>query len=239
MVAHRTIIVDMNKGKPILCYAMPSEVKPILDRVETLFEESYGQAKLYDCRYEGKSFYILAAGIGKVAAGASLAATLCQKDVTHVFNIGVGGSIDATRAPSRTAVIGSRYAQHDVDTSAIGDPVGLISGIYLTYLPSDEEGQKKLIKACEKFGVPYNVGTIASGDLFVSKAEERKRIKTLFDAVSCDMETAAFAQVAYTYGKPFNGLRMISDAESAGEYEKNIPYCTEMATDIALEMLLS
>lgn len=225
------------KSKPILCYAMEKEAQPILSRAEILSKDRIGQATLCDCRYGKIEFMVLVTGMGKVAAGSSLAAALCKKEVTHVFNIGVGGSIDAKKAPTKTAVIGSRYAQHDMDTSPIGDPVGFISGINLIYLPSDPQGIELLKKACAKFDVKYTLGTIASGDIFICENEQRARIKNLFDAVSCDMETAAFAQVAYAFGVPFNGLRMISDAESAGEYELNLPYCNELAADIALELL--
>lgn len=225
------------KPRPILCYAMEKEARPILSRVEVLSKERMGQAIICDCRHGEIEFIVLITGMGKVAAGSSLAAALCKKEVTHVFNIGVGGSIDAQKAPIKTAVIGSRYVQHDMDTSPIGDPVGFISGIDIIYLPSDPKGIELLEKSCGKFSVKYALGTIASGDIFVDSNDQRERIKSLFDGVSCDMETAAFAQVAYAFGVPFNGLRMISDAENAGEYEKNLPYCNELAADIALELL--
>ncbi|MCR5490664.1 MAG: 5'-methylthioadenosine/S-adenosylhomocysteine nucleosidase [Bacilli bacterium] len=223
--------------KLLFCYAMDSEAKPILEKAVIKSTESFGQAKLHDCAYDGHGFYVLVTGIGKVAAGAGLAAVLCQKEVTHVFDIGVGGSIEPEKAPVRTAVIGSRYAQHDMDTSPIGDEVGLISGINLVYLPSDENGVAILKEACEKVGAPYEIGTIASGDLFVSKEKERERIRKLFKALSCDMETAALAQVAYAYGIPFNGLRMISDAGKVGEYLSNLPHCSEKALEIVLTVL--
>ncbi len=221
----------------LFCYAMDHEAKPLLEASQVNKKKELGFAKLYECEYEGTSFLVLISGIGKVAAGAGLSAVLATEKVDRVFNVGVGGSLDAKKAPIRTAIIGSAYQQHDMDTSPIGDPVGLISGINLIDLPSDGQGMMLLEKACGNCDVAHERGAIASGDLFISTNEQRARIKSLFGALSCDMETAAFAQVAYCYHVPFNGLRMISDAEDAGEYAANLPYCAHKAAEIVLTLL--
>lgn len=55
-------------------------------------------------------------------------------------------------------------------------------------------------------------GLIASGDRFVSSAEESRTLRgELPDALAVEMEGAAMAQVCHDHGVPFAGVRLISD----------------------------
>jgi adenosylhomocysteine nucleosidase len=98
-----------------------------------------------------------------------------------------------------------------MDTSPIGDPVGLISGINLVYLPCSERLADLLCSCIEAQGVHYVRGTVASGDVFVASPEQRARITRNFDAVACEMEGAAICQVCYANGVEVGILRAISD----------------------------
>jgi adenosylhomocysteine nucleosidase len=55
-------------------------------------------------------------------------------------------------------------------------------------------------------------GLIASGDRFVSSAQESQTLRSeLPDALAVEMEGAAMAQVCHDHGVPFAGVRLISD----------------------------
>ena len=54
-----------------------------------------------------------------------------------------------------------------------------------------------------------------TGDCFVNDGELREKLKTEFDAVCCDMETAAVAYVCSFAGIPFASVRRISDDAGA------------------------
>ncbi len=56
------------------------------------------------------------------------------------------------------------------------------------------------------------VGIIASGDQFVATPEKRKFIKDQFQAIACEMEGAAIAQVCYVNEVPCGVIRSISDS---------------------------
>jgi len=55
------------------------------------------------------------------------------------------------------------------------------------------------------------VGTVASGDQFISSAEQKTRIIADTAAVCAEMEGAAIAQAAYRNGIPFVIIRAVSD----------------------------
>ncbi|MDE5924104.1 MAG: 5'-methylthioadenosine/S-adenosylhomocysteine nucleosidase, partial [Muribaculaceae bacterium] len=65
-------------------------------------------------------------------------------------------------------------------------------------------------------GVGY--GVIATGDVFVSSAEEVAMIRSVFpDALAVDMESAAIAQTCALTGVPYSILRVVSDTPGEGE----------------------
>lgn len=179
-------------------------------------------------------------GIGKVFSSASLVflKNHIKEDVEEIINVGVAGSINPDKAEILDAVISTSLVQHDVDTTAVGDPAGLISGINKVYFDADENMRKKLVMAASKAGVKPVEGIVASGDQFIATDEQRKRISDTFGAITVDMEAAAEAQVAYMLGIPFCSLKVISDAnDHAKEYRENEKKAAELAAKIILEYL--
>lgn len=101
--------------------------------------------------------------------------------------------------------------QHDMDTSALGDPVGLISGINVVYLPADRRLVETILSPEAAGEVHLVSGTIASGDQFIGGGERKQWIVDSFGTIACEMEGAAVAQVCYVNKVPFAALRAISD----------------------------
>ena len=67
-------------------------------------------------------------------------------------------------------------------------------------------------------------GLVASGDIFVSKPEEVKKIMSVWpEAMAVDMESAAIAHVCFLKSVPFVCIRVISDtpgsADNISQYE--------------------
>ena len=52
---------------------------------------------------------------------------------------------------------------------------------------------------------------IASGDQFISEKAQKEDIVGAFEAVACEMEGAAIAQVCYVNHVPYSVMRAISD----------------------------
>ena len=137
------------------------------------------------------------------------------------------------------AVVADFVVQHDMDTTAIGDPAGLISGLNLVKIPAEKALYEPLAAACRAKGVNTMIGTVASGDLFVAKEEDKDRIRSLFGAAACEMEGAAIGQVACTNGVPFAVLRTISDGGDGMEFSEFAPLAAKASVAITREFVKS
>lgn len=159
----------------------------------------------------GKAEVVVAkCGVGKVfAAICAQAMILCYKPEI-IINIGVAGGLSESLKIG-DIVIADSVAQHDMDTTALGDEAGFLSDIGLVKISADKAAVDTLKAACDKLCVNYEVGTIASGDQFISDAGKKRWIKDIFSAKACEMEGASIGQVCYVNNVPFAALRAISD----------------------------
>ena len=220
-------------------FAMDSEAKFLLEAFPHECVK-YGFAKRYICHGPKGDFLVVISGIGKVFAAAGLSAVLAKEgeQIKCVINLGVGGSLDGKKAPFFSCLIGENYLQHDLDTSPIGDPVGMVSGINVIRFPGDKDLISSLANVCIKNDVEAVFGTIASGDQFIADVDSKKKILSTFsDVISVDMESASFAQVAYCYNVPFVAARFVSDVDNSGEYALNLPRCASLLAQVALTII--
>ena len=200
----------MNNAKIGIIGAMACEVDPLIAQMENAQESIVGSIKFTQGTLCGKDTVIAQCGIGKVFAAMCAQTMILHFGVSAIVNVGVAGSLcDALRIGD--IAVAKSTVQHDMDTSPIGDPVGLISGINIVYIPCSERLGDLLASCIEAQGVHYVRGTIASGDQFVASPAQRARITDHFDAVACEMEGAAICQVCYANGVEVGILRAISD----------------------------
>ena len=125
-------------------------------------------------------------------------------------------------------------------TSAVGDPVGLISGINMIELPADTKIADELDRVCAAANVNHRLGVIASGDQFVHTTERRVWIVSTFNASAVEMEAAAIAQVCFVNKIPFAAIRVISDEASGDvkiDYMTFVKAAAATSSDIALRWL--
>ena len=113
----------------------------------------------------------------------------------------------------------------------VGDPVGMISGINLVYLPCDAAVTDALRAAARACGARVFEGAVATGDRFVEDIAEKRRLHAFFGADACDMEGAAIAQAAYELGVPFAMYRCVSDTLKGNgqEYALNAGRAAEVS----------
>ena len=219
---------------------MPLEKDALLLDTRILEEKAYGITEITLAEYEGKKFIAAKCGIGKdnAAMAAQKVIDLYEKELEGIIVLGVAGSLNKEKAPLFGAVIAKEVASHDCDTTAIGDPYGLVQTKdgNLIFFKTSELMDKHLLEAAKE-GVFEN---IISGDQFVADNEKKKWMKETFKAVAVEMESSAAAMVAYNAGIPFACLRTISDAEnSADEYPANAKKAALKAGEIARKFLSS
>ena len=150
-------------------------------------------------------------GVGKVFAAMCAEAMILSFNPEIIINTGIGGSLNADLKIG-DIVVADKVVQHDMDTSPLGDPKGLISGINKIYFESDERVSKMLYESVEAEETRVRYGTVASGDQFIASKEQKKEISDIFSADVCEMEGASVAQVCFVNRVPFAVLRAVSDS---------------------------
>jgi len=184
---------------------------------------------------EGREVVTAVCGIGKVFAALCAQTMILRYAPDCIINTGVAGTLtDALDIGS--IAVSSAMVQHDMDTSAIGDPVGLISGINIIEIPANSQLSEKLSVCAKEMDVKTVTGVIASGDQFVASSERKAFITEQFGAIACEMEGAAIGQVCYVNQVPFCVLRAISDSAD-GSSHMDYPVFVKMAAEQSVKLL--
>lgn len=198
--------------------AMHIEVETIKSLMENKSAEKIGGVEFVKGTLHGREIVIAVCGIGKVAAAMCTQIMILKYSPECIINTGVGGSLSTSLAIGDIAVAES-LVQHDMDTSPLGDPVGLISGLNLVNIPADKRVGEILLKGIETLdNVKGMTGVIASGDQFIASEERKKFITGNFGAIVCEMEGASIAQVCFSNGVPFGVVRAVSDCADGSSH---------------------
>lgn len=187
--------------------AMDKELNLLLPLFSDHSTVTINETTFHTGRIEGHEVVAVRSGIGKVNAAV---ATLTLIDNFHpslVINTGVAGGTGVTRILD--VVIPDKVAYHDVWCGP-GTVPGQAAGCPLFFECPLPDSLVESIGALR--------GTLASGDIFVSKTEEVGHIRSIYpDAVAVDMESAAIAQVCNLKNVPFVCIRVISDTPGADD----------------------
>lgn len=192
--------------------AMDIEVSGIISEMTNICEKTYSGIKYVSGKLYGKDAVVAKCGVGKVFAAICAQTMVLEYRPDIIVNTGIAGTLTPELGVKDNA-IADRVVQHDMDTSAIGDPIGLISGINKIYIDCDRCVTDLLEKASNLSGIHTLCGTVASGDKFIADFCEKNRIASLFGAVCCEMEGASIGQVCYVNNVPFGIIRTISDGD--------------------------
>ncbi|WP_449291134.1 5'-methylthioadenosine/S-adenosylhomocysteine nucleosidase [Oscillibacter ruminantium] len=148
-----------------------------------------------------------AGGVGKVNA-AITAEILCQRfGVDLILNAGVAGC--CTDLPTGSLVLADTLVQHDVDTTAVGDPIGLVSTVNVTEFSAWEP--ETCLSLLRGQGIDAAKGRVATGDWFAVKGDRARWIVDTFHPLVVEMEACAVAQVCLRNGAKFAALKSVSD----------------------------
>lgn len=184
---------------------------------------------------DGKEIVTAVCGIGKVFAALCAQTMILHYQPTAVINTGVAGTL-SDKLDIGSVAVSSAVVQHDMDTSPLGDPIGLISGLNKVELPADRLLAGHLSACAKVMGIRTATGVIASGDQFVASAERKAFIVEHFHAIACEMEGAAVGQVCTVNRVPFCVLRAISDSAD-GSSHMDYPAFVSMAADQSVRLL--
>ena len=222
--------------------AMEVEVKELKEQMQITRQLTKAGMEFCEGILEGQDVVVVRSGVGKVNAAVCSQTMILKYSPDIMINVGVAGGLSDEFKIGDIAVADS-VVEHDMDTSPIGDPVGLISGINLVNIPCDKKLADLMEQAVSKVGtITSKRGVIASGDQFISKQEQRDRIKDNFGAIAAEMEGASIGHVCYMNGVPFGVLRAISDGandDSHMDYPEFVKMAAANSIKIILELLNS
>lgn len=195
----------------IIC-AMKQEAKAITELLKIEKETNISGIIYSEGYYNNHEIIIAVCGEGKVHAAicAQTMAIVYKPDL--IINLGVAGGV-APGIKTGDICIATDFIQYDYDLSAIGFKKGQISAIDVYKLPCDDTTVQNLLKAADnsiKDSIVY-LGTIGTGDAFVSSQSMAKSIYENFNAIACEMEGGSIAQVCYVNKIKFAAVRAISD----------------------------
>ncbi len=219
--------------------AMQVEADGIKAKIENAVSETVSGIEFISGKIGEKNVVLAKCGVGKVFAALCTEAMILRYSPDCIINTGVAGALNP-ELHILDAVVADSVIQHDMDTSAIGDPVGMISDINIINIPTHSRVTDALCAGVCATGTKVLRGTIATGDKFVGDNETKKHIRTIFNADSCEMEGAAVGHVCYVNNVPFGVVRAMSDG---GDDDANMDFPTfaakaaEISTAAVLEFL--
>ncbi len=215
--------------------AMESETAAIIREMERAETKVISGVQFVRGVWGGKEVVVATSGVGKVFAALCAEAMILAYQPEWIVNTGVAGALDL-RLGILDVVVAKEVVQHDMDTSPLGDPPGMISGINKVTLPADGKLCKAFEKAAASLGVQVHQGAVASGDQFIADQEKKNLIRNRFSAVCCEMEGAAIGHVCYVNKVPFAVLRAISDGASE-EASMDFPVFAKKAAKQSVKIL--
>ena len=185
-----------------LQFAMPSELRALPEICEPF--ETLSGVPFFEIEPD---IIACAGGVGRVNAAMS-AEILCLKyGVDLLVNAGVAGCTGDL--PTGSLVVPSAFLQHDVDTTAVGDPIGLVSTVNQVEFPTWRP--EHCVALLRSLGVDAATGRTATGDWFAVKSSRAAWVRDTFSPLLVEMEGCAIAQVCLRNQVPFTALKSVSD----------------------------
>ena len=215
--------------------AMNVEMESLRSYIENPVTETVSGITFVSGMLEGKEVVTAVCGIGKVFAAMCAQTMILRYKPDCIVNTGVAGTL-TDKLTIGSIAVSSAVVQHDMDTSALGDPVGMISGINKVLLPASGDLCDQLSACATVLGIRTETGVIASGDQFISSSEKKDAIVKTFGAIACEMEGAAIGQVCYVNRVPFCVLRAISDSAD-GSSHMDYPTFVGMSAEQSVKLL--
>ena len=215
--------------------AMASEVDGLKEIMENKIIDIISGVEFCCGSIGGKNIVVAQAGVGKVNAAVTAQTMILKYNTKAIINIGVAGGIEPTLNIG-DIVIADRTVEHDMDTTAVGDAPGFITGIDRVYMDCDKEISELMYQVSEDMGIHTIYGVVASGDIFVSEDSVRNKIANIFNGAAAEMEGGAIGHVCTMNNVPFAVLRAMSDCAN-NDSVVDFPAFAQKAAKTSIEII--
>ncbi len=224
----------------IIC-AMDTEVNGYIEEMKNKKTETVSGYAFTRGLLNGVDAVVVMCGIGKVNAAICTQTMIMKYNPEYIINSGIGGGITSDTEIG-DIVIGESVIQHDMDTTAFGDPKGLLD------LPNGNRTElycsEKLITCaqsiCQRLGIRCHTGKIVTGDQFITKKQKRIELSEEFGAIICEMEGGSVGQTCYRADIPFIIIRAVSDNIEKSNHMDYLEFkkqCSELSAKIVIALL--
>ncbi|MBR1453312.1 MAG: 5'-methylthioadenosine/adenosylhomocysteine nucleosidase [Lachnospiraceae bacterium] len=216
--------------------AMNKEIEDLVSCITNLNTKTIGNIVFYEGMIEKNNVVVAKSGIGKVQAAMCATTMILNYNLKEIIHIGIAGVLDE-ELDIHDVAIADKVCQYDFDLTAFGLQKGEIEDLNTIYFNCD----KKIIgdlECCAKFlNIHYKIGTIATGDQFVTHSDLKKDLVKNFDAIACEMEGAATGEVCFINKIPFAVVRAFSDKSDESFEESNYYKSKIVAADTATKLI--
>jgi adenosylhomocysteine nucleosidase len=181
-----------------------------IDRIDRYAQNDYIVGKLRD-----QNVVLLKSGVGKVNATIGTQVMIDRFDVKLIIFTGLAGGL-VPNISRGDIVVSNNVVQHDFDLTAFGRRHGELPDVGRLI-----EVDPRLVKfACFAYDDVFGerddkpqliVGTICSGDVFITDRRKIDWLQREFGAVAIEMEGAAVGYTCFANDVKFVILRTISD----------------------------
>lgn len=199
--------------------AMDIEVNNICAAMTDKQTVNINGTQFYKGKINGRDAVVAQSGVGKVNAAIVATRMTDSFPLKEIISVGVAGGV---QVDTFDIVVAKQTVQYDFDMTAFGKPLGTLDERNSPYFDCSERLVKEFTELAGKMGKTY-AGVAASGDAFVYKKQTAEFLKREFNALSCDMESAAIAQACEKSGIEFVSIRVISDRvgnNNVSDYEQ-------------------
>ena len=191
-----------------LQFAMPAEFHALPGAKELEAFETVSGVPFYEA---APGIIACAGGVSKVNA-AMAAEILCLKyGVDMIVNAGVAGCL--TELPTGSLVVAEDFVQHDVDTSAIGDSVGLVSTVNRVSFPTWKPercvellaalGRKAALGLIDKLATALEKNPTSGGSATLSRLEKGIRLEQVSFSYDGEKDVLHELSAEFKVGKAY------------------------------------
>lgn len=226
--------------------ALAEEQRGLLERLQRPQRVNRAGREFWLGELHGTPVVLALSRIGKVAAATTTTTLIEAFGAQRLVFTGVAGGI-APGVQVGDVVVAQAFVQHDMDASPLF-PRYQIPLYGRERFACDAVMSEALLAATRAglshLGLPATVhhGLIASGDRFVSAAEEARQLHAALSEaghapLAVEMEGAAVAQVCHDYAIPYAAVRTISDCADDAAHVDFPKFVTEVASRYALAII--
>ncbi len=207
----------------------------LIEKTEIVADKTF-----YIGKIKNHEVVLVKSGIGKVNAAITATLLINRFNVRMIINSGVAGGIRPIKIGEIILAKGISY--FDVSLTAIDDiPYGQMANDPLV-VETDTSLLEKAEAVFKKLGYEYKIGNLVSGDKFITRDKDlRKIMKNVDDVYGVEMEGMAIAITAHKFNKPFISIRGVSDiintTSQSKVYQKVVKEVAEKTTSFVISFL--